>query len=538
VPLPLRPAGLASCNGEPIVRNQGYLLEAMYWDEAVGVGGGLRGVPGGGCQNKYISSHHCNSDFNEGVNPNRFSLTLETALVVEEGDPGRTGQGRIVVCWQGKERWTEADRDQLYFSASSPQMAMARVEVPTPKHLRAYHRALGVTFEGEEAGGDGWYGDGGGHDSPAQLFDGTAGWEPVPAGGWEGSEPTPKRKAVVMPALEWVSLRQLTRGQLAAKACAKNAQRFQQLGFQQAKKDNAHIRIVADYYQAQLDLFAEMCCGRSHYCSRSIGKQFPYELLMVGVRDKQLPDIFRASFARLMQNLYVDVFPHEVVSLPSLVRNAVSVQPIEVRVADSVFSKPADLGGAAVAREGGGRRRNRCRSAFCRSRRRKLGKIGAGDDEAPGQAKGAAGTGAFTGSSGGKYEQEPFDLRLWLVDSSQGRGVLDGGVVLVLIMTLVLASLGSAVAGMVSDFTDTHDWGQGNIYAFYFDTAVMGAFVVEASLRMYAMGTTNYLSDGLCLTDAFVIVADVVALVVQLTWTTSHGALSAAFCCGWLLPQH
>ena len=63
------------------MRNQGYLLEAMYWDEAVGVGGGgLRGVPGGGCQNKYISSHHCNSDFNEGVNPNRFSLTLETAL--------------------------------------------------------------------------------------------------------------------------------------------------------------------------------------------------------------------------------------------------------------------------------------------------------------------------------------------------------------------------------------------------------------------------------------------------------------------------
>ena len=63
-------------------------------------------------------------------------------------------------------------------------------------------------------------------------------------------------------------------------------------------------------YVSQLDLFAEMCCGRSHYCSRAIGKQFPYELLMVGVRDSQLPDIFRASFARLLQNLYVAVFPH------------------------------------------------------------------------------------------------------------------------------------------------------------------------------------------------------------------------------------
>jgi hypothetical protein len=41
---------------------------------------------------------------------------------------------------------------------------------------------------------------------------------------------------------------------------------------------------------------------------------------MVGVKQGNIPDVFRASYARLMQNIYINVVPHEAIRMPGLVR--------------------------------------------------------------------------------------------------------------------------------------------------------------------------------------------------------------------------
>jgi hypothetical protein len=469
---------MASCKGEPIVRNQGYLLEAVYWHETDGDGTIL---PPTKALNRSMSRKTSLLGFNPGVNPNRFTMGLETALAA----------GRIVVCWQGKVGWTDKAQNHLYFSADSEQMGAMKLipNVPTPKELQAYHRALGVMFQENSAG---------------TSRKGTG-------------EATPQK----LPTLQWVSLQELAPGSTSRAAVSLTVSKIRSArtvmgGRSQGKKTCPHVRGIAKYYQAQLDLYAEMCCGSSRYCSRAVSKQFPYELLAVGIRDSKLPDALRASFARLMHNLYVDVFPHEAVTLPSLVRHAGALQKIDVKVVNRIDS-PGDAGttegpSIAVAHECSGR--CKCWKGFLCSRYRcKPSKV----NPEP--------------SSPNKQKSGPFqpNLRLWLVDSAHGRGVLDGGAVLIIIMFLVLASLVSVLASMISVGADS--WGHGNIYSFYFDNTILCAFVVEASLRMYAVGVSNYFGDGLCLIDFFVIAADVAALVVQLVWTEAGACPQPCLCC-------
>lgn len=77
---------------------------------------------------------------------------------------------------------------------------------------------------------------------------------------------------------------------------------------------------LAQYYQSQLELFAEMCLDRSYNCIESLERMFTFDMLIVGMADEALPLSMRSTFTTLCQRLYIDRFPHSEVQVPRLVR--------------------------------------------------------------------------------------------------------------------------------------------------------------------------------------------------------------------------
>ena len=76
-------------------------------------------------------------------------------------------------------------------------------------------------------------------------------------------------------------------------------------------------RELARYYEAQINLFAEMCLERSYNAIFNLEPFFDYEMLVGGLVDKTLPETLRAKFGELLLVLWIDRFPHQKLSLPA-----------------------------------------------------------------------------------------------------------------------------------------------------------------------------------------------------------------------------
>ena len=73
---------------------------------------------------------------------------------------------------------------------------------------------------------------------------------------------------------------------------------------------------LALYYQAQIDLFAEMVLDRSCNTILVLSEMLPYQLLVSCMANENIPAQVRASYTRLLCRLWIDRFPHERIRVP------------------------------------------------------------------------------------------------------------------------------------------------------------------------------------------------------------------------------
>jgi hypothetical protein len=79
-------------------------------------------------------------------------------------------------------------------------------------------------------------------------------------------------------------------------------------------------RMLAEHYEAQIDMLAETCLDRSYNCIHMLEQDFSYEMLISCMANERLPVRIRASFVTLLLRLYIDRFPHRHLPLPDFVR--------------------------------------------------------------------------------------------------------------------------------------------------------------------------------------------------------------------------
>lgn len=83
-------------------------------------------------------------------------------------------------------------------------------------------------------------------------------------------------------------------------------------------KEEYHIQI--NYFIRMLDLFAFMCKDRNYTCKSSIKDWFPIDVLLNYIWNDSLSPEMRASFVRLIINLYVDTHPRHEERFPESVK--------------------------------------------------------------------------------------------------------------------------------------------------------------------------------------------------------------------------
>jgi hypothetical protein len=93
---------------------------------------------------------------------------------------------------------------------------------------------------------------------------------------------------------------------------------------------------LAEYYQENLGLYAELCLDRSYNCIEYLKDQFSYELLVTAISNTKLPPRIRQSFSDLCIRLWVDRFPHEPMKVPNLARIYDEIDPLDINAADAL----------------------------------------------------------------------------------------------------------------------------------------------------------------------------------------------------------
>eukprot|EP00055_Hartaetosiga_balthica_P018162 m.129598 g.129598 ORF g.129598 m.129598 type:complete len:2620 (+) comp9461_c1_seq6:133-7992(+) len=81
-----------------------------------------------------------------------------------------------------------------------------------------------------------------------------------------------------------------------------------------ANEENEAYRPLLQMYQAQLDLYSQMCLDRQYMGINKLRMTLSIDLILNCISDARLPDAIRASFCRLMLHLYVDAEPQETVT--------------------------------------------------------------------------------------------------------------------------------------------------------------------------------------------------------------------------------
>jgi hypothetical protein len=221
-----------------------------------------------------------------------------------------------------------------------------------------------------------------------------------------------------------------------------------------------------------LDLYSEICFGASSNCANAIGKQFSYDLLMIGISQKNIPCVFRASYAKLMHNLYINIFPNESIRMPKLVRptsnvnRAIKVECIDPGVGDDdTLHTPFGI-----------------------------------DDHQPNE----------------EWQRSQWRRKLLKV--------LDGETVLVTIMVLVFIGLASLVSEeFIADYKNRPE-------AKCLEISVLTLFILETCLRAAAMGLTSaaakahgyeatehkgYANDNMCRMDLAIVILDLCGILLS-----------------------
>ena len=211
--------GLASCKGTPFVCNQEHLLDALYLAE-----------PTDRTKMPLVKPARAFSDIAiEQIevikaNKNRLHMTVETSTRQCREDETKA---EIMICWQGCDAWEDGENTStLFHSAQSDKMGNMRthIDLQCPEELGEYMGAVGQEL---------------------------------------------KTKS-----LEWISLFDLTEavtvekemGERTRSLSRMQALRPSALNVKSAKLSPDVIKNrtrIANYYQAQLDLYAEICLGRS-----------------------------------------------------------------------------------------------------------------------------------------------------------------------------------------------------------------------------------------------------------------------------------
>jgi hypothetical protein len=104
-----------------------------------------------------------------------------------------------------------------------------------------------------------------------------------------------------------------------------------------AEKDKFDkLQQLAAYYHCNLELYAEMCLGRSYNCIEQLKKQFSYELLVSCIANTKFPPRIRQSFCDLCIRLWVDRFPHEPMKVPNLARIYTDIETLDINASDAL----------------------------------------------------------------------------------------------------------------------------------------------------------------------------------------------------------
>eukprot|EP00935_MAST-01C_sp_MAST-1C-sp1_P000740 g740.t1 len=100
------------------------------------------------------------------------------------------------------------------------------------------------------------------------------------------------------------------------------------------EQDPEVVNLISDllkYYEAQIDLFAEMLLGRSYNCILALEAQFSFSLCIRAIRSTKLPDSLRSSFTKMLTRLYIDRYPHSQIAVPRRVQDLSTTRKIRVR---------------------------------------------------------------------------------------------------------------------------------------------------------------------------------------------------------------
>ncbi len=289
---------ICACQGEPLVRNQELMLKVMY-------------------------SASLKSDSHE---KNRYKLLIETMVDPRDleslafdrpfkptytNPPTNTRAvmgGRIIedgfrtllMGWYGSDVWTESfDETAFYYGPGT--LGIEQVDITDdllPGDLHKYHDRVNLK-------------------EPKKKFQ----WVRVRDVLWTLQPDVMKRRTGSSgePSEEgWTDYQ---------KQMAENPKKREQ--FERTKE-------LAEYYVAQIDLYATMCYDRSYNCMGYLQKQFSYEVVVTAVADTALPDPARSAFARLLYMLYVDRYPQETLRVPNLVRPESEVKAMNLKDEDSL----------------------------------------------------------------------------------------------------------------------------------------------------------------------------------------------------------
>jgi hypothetical protein len=106
----------------------------------------------------------------------------------------------------------------------------------------------------------------------------------------------------------------------------------------------------------------------------------------------------------------------------------------------------------------------------------------------------------------------------WLVNE-RGSGFLDSGTVLFIIMLLVFASIVQTAFPPGEDLKSEEE---------VFEWTGLSVFVLEMSLRMFAMGIWKYLRDSMCFVDLLVVGIDVLFLALEYSFDAYRPSVSVS----------
>jgi hypothetical protein len=234
---------------------------------------------------------------------------------------------------------------------------------------------------------------------------------------------------------------------------------------QGGRKKFWQLRQIARYYTEQILLAADCCAGRNKTSMSYLDTMFSFNEVLHGLQDGKLPLELRRAFAKLMRHKFLDHAPQERIRIPEPLR---------------LYSEFSD------------------KWVTCT----KMKVEGMTESE----------------------KQEVDDVPLLEQRKKRALAFLDMGFMTLFLCSLVVFAVVVAFlesSGAISD--ERYDPVQ---YCMYTITVI---FIIEVSIRGWAMGWSKFKKDPFCAMDLFVTIVDVLCCIVQFAVEDAEGgALNSA----------